>query len=629
MRYRILLLVILASNLLTSTSSAYSTTLAEDHLELTTGSANPGAQQNDYYISPDGVDPSDCSGGTRNNPWKTWIKAEQCVQPGSTVYFTAGDYSRIFSGSSRIEIILAGEAGRPITIKPAPGDEGQVRFAHAVELKGEYGVLSGVEVYANSNYYIAVTVYGDHIVVEENEVHGAWQHGCIRVARGADFISVINNEVYDCGIEPDNIAGTALSTNAEQTVFRGNHIYRARGGIQLKGGATDILVENNRIHSQGDSRSAIFGASMGSLSDPNPEHGNLKLHDPSMPISERYQAKNVTVRNNLIYDTTGYAAISPGGWVDYHIYNNTIFNHSGSVVFYVSSQPWEFFDSTALAYCRSHACGQCTSYSGSKDCVKVYLPSRNGEIKNNIVHIFPSRVMTIEPGNGTGFESASNIYYYPGLSVDTPDKFRLNDVNHSLSEFQSLGYEAGSHTQYPRFRAWDGATLDLRLREGSPAIDTGLPLCEYDFEWTPRPQGAGHDRGAYEFVPDTPTATAIGTPTSLATKTATATSTPLPTNPPTFAPTNTPTPTPTPTRVPWRWCSLGQPCRAVLIICLLAVGGMALLRGSALLEGKTATGQDTPAALAKLTLIYSDDFNDSETGWGEVNVNYPEEGRDL
>ena len=63
----------------------------------------------------------------------------------------------------------------------------------------------------------------------------------------------------------------------------------------------------------------------------------------------------------------------------------------------------------------------------------------------------------------------------------------------------------------------------------------------------------------------------------------------------------------------WAWMAGA----AVLIICLVAVGGMALLRGSALLEGKTAW-QDTPAALAKLTLIYSDDFNDSETGWGEV-----------
>jgi hypothetical protein len=64
----------------------------------------------------------------------------------------------------------------------------------------------------------------------------------------------------------------------------------------------------------------------------------------------------------------------------------------------------------------------------------------------------------------------------------------------------------------------------------------------------------------------------------------------------------------------WAWIA----GTAVLITCLVAVGAMAFLRGSALLGGKTATGQDTPAALAKLTLIYSDDFNDSETGWGEI-----------
>jgi hypothetical protein len=57
---------------------------------------------------------------------------------------------------------------------------------------------------------------------------------------------------------------------------------------------------------------------------------------------------------------------------------------------------------------------------------------------------------------------------------------------------------------------------------------------------------------------------------------------------------------------------------AVLIICLVAIGVVALSRGSDLLAGRTAIWQGTPAALAKLTLIYSDDFNDSETGWGEV-----------
>jgi hypothetical protein len=64
----------------------------------------------------------------------------------------------------------------------------------------------------------------------------------------------------------------------------------------------------------------------------------------------------------------------------------------------------------------------------------------------------------------------------------------------------------------------------------------------------------------------------------------------------------------------WAWM-VGA---AVLIICLVTVGVVAFLRGSALLGGKTTAWQDTPAALAKLTLIFSDSFDNSETGWGEV-----------
>jgi pSer/pThr/pTyr-binding forkhead associated (FHA) protein len=64
----------------------------------------------------------------------------------------------------------------------------------------------------------------------------------------------------------------------------------------------------------------------------------------------------------------------------------------------------------------------------------------------------------------------------------------------------------------------------------------------------------------------------------------------------------------------WAWIVSA----AVLIICMVAVGTVAFLRGSALLEGKTDARRDTPEVPAKLTLIYSDDFNDSETGWGEV-----------
>ncbi|MDQ4080217.1 MAG: hypothetical protein M3125_05605, partial [Gemmatimonadota bacterium] len=47
------------------------------------------------------------------------------------------------------------------------------------------------------------------------------------------------------------------------------------------------------------------------------------------------------------------------------------------------------------------------------------------------------------------------------------------------------------------------ATYDFHLRAGSPAIDWGMTLSDvlYDIEWRARPQGSGHDAGAYERLP--------------------------------------------------------------------------------------------------------------------------------
>ena len=53
----------------------------------------------------------------------------------------------------------------------------------------------------------------------------------------------------------------------------------------------------------------------------------------------------------------------------------------------------------------------------------------------------------------------------------------------------------------PRFV--DGPAGDLRLRPGSPAIDTGSPsgAPAVDHTGVSRPQGAGFDIGAFEFRP--------------------------------------------------------------------------------------------------------------------------------
>lgn len=500
--FNILFATVVTSSLLAFSISVYSASLEGDRSQQSVDAQTI----THYYVSLTGTDTSGCNDGTRDRPWKTWEKAQACVQPGSTVYFMAGTYSD-FAGNADNQIRFQGTPGYPITLKPAPGAEGQVHFSRAVELYGEHGVVSGIDIGVDSKTAIAVTAYGSNIVLSQNKIHGAKRNGCVRVASGANVVSVIDNEVYDCGTDPDSVTnrGVALSTNANETVFRGNLIHYAYGAIQAKGGATDIVIENNRIYdipvtpTAMDGRSIIYGSGMGALSDPNPQHGNPDMHDPSVPVEERYQAKNIMIRNNLIYNTGGYAVISVGGWVNYQIYNNTILNHSGNMAFYVTSEPWEFFDSTALDYCKTHSCSQCTSYSGSLACVRIDLPSKNGEIRNNIVHTPQSQILIIDRGNGTGFESSNNLFYRPGLSSQTSDIFSLNGSRYSLRGFQTLGYETNSLMADPKLMDISSfENPNLKLQSSSPAIDRGIQLqaVAQDYEGMPR---LYHDIGAYEF----------------------------------------------------------------------------------------------------------------------------------
>ncbi len=84
----------------------------------------------------------------------------------------------------------------------------------------------------------------------------------------------------------------------------------------------------------------------------------------------------------------------------------------------------------------------------------------------------------------------------------------------TLADFQSFSltvdsvlfdphWGVGSLVADPLFSDWRGA--DFSLRDGSPAIDSGNPELAptTDIVGTPRPQGAGFDLGAYEFVPVT------------------------------------------------------------------------------------------------------------------------------
>lgn len=120
--------------------------------------------------------------------------------------------------------------------------------------------------------------------------------------------------------------------------------------------------------------------------------------------------------------------------------------------------------------------------------------------------------------------------------------------------------------------------IDFHLQANSPLIDAGLALTDNDYDGVSRPQGAGHDMGAFEYSSGpqptaTPTLPATATSTGIPptdTPEPTATDTPQPTDTPeltdtpeptatwTSEPTATNTPEPTPTATPPPDCDLDR-----------------------------------------------------------------------
>ena len=76
----------------------------------------------------------------------------------------------------------------------------------------------------------------------------------------------------------------------------------------------------------------------------------------------------------------------------------------------------------------------------------------------------------------------------------------VNNLMHSSTSGYNQQVTRANYTLY--FVDTDRSNLDLHLKAGSPAIDAGTSdsAPSDDLDDVPRPQGAGYDVGAYEYV---------------------------------------------------------------------------------------------------------------------------------
>ncbi len=478
----------------------------------------------DYYVSTTG---NDSNSGTVNSPWKTWKKAEAVVKPGDTVFFKAGTYDPSYFNTydGRPNINLNGSTGSYITMQKDPNSTGTVIINRGIGIDGQYGKMIGIEIDGGGRNESIVQLYhSTNIIFQNNVFHNSGTEDCFRDLKTKNT-QLIGNEIYDCGATTNQ--GDAIDcVGCINSLYQNNDISNVRDGIQIKGGAKNIIVEKNIFHDiSAPDASIVFG------SDGGPDEGNCGENygsdefigetNPILPIEQRSNAKNITIRNNLVYNyTSSWATFVAAGWQDFSIYNNTIANHrpfttgDNTFEFVIEEAYWGLIgnlDQTVLDYCSLHSnpndpdyCSNCSSCS-SANCKVIRFVSKNGSIKNNIVYTAKGPLVYLHRNSQDGFNSSNNLYYAnpTALTPDTPYKYCLIDPEtcYSLNGFKSLGYETNSLVGNPLFVNLGSNPPDLKLQSTSIAVDAGLTLTYVinDFNGISRPQGAAYDIGAYEY----------------------------------------------------------------------------------------------------------------------------------
>ena len=315
------------------------------------------------------------------------------------------------------------------------------------------------------------------IVLDDLVVHHTGRDG-IKITPHSDRVTIRNSEIHHSGaIYPpgtpldDKNAEGIDNVNGSGMVVADNWIHdTATTGVYFKGGATDVIVQRNRIENAG-----IAGILVGF--DTSPEFFDLELN-PGY-----YEAIRGIVRNNLIR-TTGYAGIGLYASRDSIVANNTIIDTAtlghAALYFGVTFQDW--------------------------DPVAARPANLNPQLVNNLVIQGTGNCLRVrwssELGGLSGLAGASGSDYN-GFHASADCRFADNRPGSPLAGGGSLAQwrayaNADQHSLAAAFTVDAGGHLPA----GSPAIDAGTndPAVVDDIDRQPR--NAPHDIGADEASAD-------------------------------------------------------------------------------------------------------------------------------
>jgi len=304
------------------------------------------------YVSTSGNDST--ATGSIGAPYKSINAALSAAEPGSTIILRGGTYRegvnvRIRKPNVTIKSAKGEWAVIDLTVYDAGCDEDSGVY---FDVDSSGGKLQSVEV--KGGFYAVCTEtrwdWGDpsnrrgasDIIIEDCVLHES-RYDVVKIKPNCKNVIIRNNEIYNSGRAfagreqngEDNAEGIDNVNGSGMKVYN-NYIHDiCSNAIYAKGGAADVVIENNRIE-------RAFGGGILVGFDTSPEFFDLSVNP------DYYESVRCVVRNNLIIDT-GWEGVGLYGSKDAQVYNNTLVNvanggrYHSAIYFGLTYQDWETY----------------------------------------------------------------------------------------------------------------------------------------------------------------------------------------------------------------------------------------------------------------------------------------------
>ncbi len=424
------------------------------------------AQGTNYYV--DGINGSDSNAGTSvDHAWRTVQKAADTLVGGDTVYIRGGTYNErvsvYFRGNTNGPYITFINYPNEVTIIDGTGID--IQHGGLFEIEGTNFVrVTGLHILHSNNAGINA-VDASHIMIDHNFTYDTVKSG-ISTWGVADAAIVANDIALACNSHPNYPASNeniSIASGSSNIVVKNNYVHLAANipdgysggeGINIKDGSHDVKVFSNIVH-------------LDERTDGQPSNRLAFGLD-----AWSHETYNVFFYNNIAYNNkTGFVIEAEAGGTahDIYVYNNLAYNNNYAGFYIPNWAQNETSLKKNILFINN------TSYNNEIGLLVNSARVENVVVRNNIFSQNNTQIdVLIEAQAQTVIDH--NLYYGPG----TP-----------MGSYYIIGD--------PLFVSPGGS--NFHLQNGSPAIDNGsstdAPI--HDFDWLPRPTGAGYDIGAYEF----------------------------------------------------------------------------------------------------------------------------------